>query len=121
VSTELAQIKTGAVRPIAVLARRRSPVLSDVPTAQEQGLDGFEANNWIGLFFPKLTPEPIVRKLRDATVEAMNTPSVRARMEAMGTDLVAADRTTSDYLKKFVPSEIKKWAAPIAASGVSAD
>jgi len=40
---------------------------------------------------------------------------------AIGTDLVAADRTTSDYLKQFVASEIKKWAAPIKASGVSVD
>ncbi len=121
VSTELPQIKAGAVKPIAVLARRRSAVLPDVPTAQEQGLAGFEANNWIGLFFPRHTPDSIVRQLRDATVQAINTPSVRARMEAIGTDLVSADRTSSDYLKHFVASEIKKWAAPIKASGVSVD
>jgi tripartite-type tricarboxylate transporter receptor subunit TctC len=90
-----------------------------VPTAQEQGMMGFEANNWIGLFFPKRTPEPIVRHLREATVEAMNTPSVRERMAAIGTDLVTSDRTTSDYLAHFVVSEIKKWEAPIRASGVS--
>jgi tripartite-type tricarboxylate transporter receptor subunit TctC len=121
VSTELPQIKSGAVKPIAVLARGRSAVLPDVPTAQEQGLAGFEANNWIGLFFPRHTPEPIIRKLHDATVEAMNTPSVRTRMEEIGTDLVAADRTSPEYLKKFVASEVKKWAAPITASGVSVD
>jgi tripartite-type tricarboxylate transporter receptor subunit TctC len=92
-----------------------------VPTAHEQGLPNFEANNWIGLFFPKNTPEPIVRRLHDATIEAMNTPSVRSRMAAIGTDLVATDRTTSDYLRRFVVSEIKKWAAPIKASGVSVE
>jgi len=121
VSTELPQIKAGAVKPIALLARRRSAVLPDVPTAHEQGLPNFEANNWIGLFFPKNTPEPIVRRLHDATIEAMNTPSVRSRMAAIGTDLVATDRTTSDYLRRFVVSEIKKWAAPIKASGVSVE
>src|SRR5581483_7946412 len=51
VSTAMPQIKTGAVKPIAILARSRTSVLPDVPTAQEQGLPGFEANNWIGLFF----------------------------------------------------------------------
>lgn len=121
VSTELPPIMAGTVKPVAVLARRRSAVLPNVPTAQEQGLVGFEANNWIGLFFPRGTPEAIVRRLRDATVETMNTPSVRARMEAIGTDLVTADRTTSVYLRHFVASEIKKWAQPIKASGVSAD
>jgi tripartite-type tricarboxylate transporter receptor subunit TctC len=121
VSTALPQIKAGAIKPIAVLARSRSAVLPDVPTAQEQGLPDFEANNWIGLFFPKKTPGTIVRQMRDATVTAMNTPDVRERMAAIGTDLVTADRTRTDYLAQFVGSEIRKWAAPIKASGVSID
>lgn len=121
VSTELSPIKAGSVKPIAVLAGQRSAVLPGVPTAREQGFAGFEANNWIGLFFPQHTPDAIVRRLRDATVEAMNTPALRARMETIGTDLVAADRTSSSYLQHFVGSEIKKWAAPIKESGVSVD
>jgi hypothetical protein len=51
----------------------------------------------------------------------MKTPSLRSRMEAIGTDLVAADRTSSTYLQHFVASEIKKWAEPIKQSGVSVD
>lgn len=121
VSTELAPIKAGSVKPIAVLARQRSAVLPEVPTAQEEGFAGFEANNWIGLFFPRHTPGSIIHRLRDATVEAMNTPSLRARMETIGTDLVTADRTSSGYLQRFVASEIKKWAEPIKESGVSVD
>ena len=99
----------------------RSAVLPQVPTAQEQGLAGFEANNWIGLFFPRNTPEPIVRQLHDAAIKAMNVPALRVRMETIGTDLVTPDRTSTDYLKHFVSSEIEKWAAPIKASGVSVD
>ena len=121
VSTALPQIKAGAVKPIAVLARTRSAVLPDVPTAQEQGQPGFEANNWIGLFLPKHTPGTIVHLLREATIIAMNTAAVRDRMAAIGTDLVTPDRTGTEYLARFVSSEIKKWAAPIKASGVSID
>src|SRR5215472_3142074 len=121
VSTALPQIKAGTVKPLAVLARHRSAVLPQVPTAQEQGLDGFEANNWIGLFFPRKTPEAIVRQLHDATIKAMNVPALRVRMETIGTDLVTPDRTATDYLKRFVSSEIDKWAVPIKASGVSVD
>jgi tripartite-type tricarboxylate transporter receptor subunit TctC len=121
VSTALPHIKSGAVKPIAVLARHRSTVLPDVPTAEEQGLAGFEANNWIGLFFPRNTPDWIVRQLHDATTKAMNAPALRTRMETIGTELVSADRTGSDYLKRFVTSEIEKWAVPIKASGVSVD
>jgi tripartite-type tricarboxylate transporter receptor subunit TctC len=121
VSTELAPIKAGNVKAIAVLARQRAAVLPEVPTAQEQGYKNFDANNWIGLFFPRHTPDSIVHRLRDATVQAMNTPKLRARMETIGTDLVNADRTSSSYLQHFVASEIKKWATPIKESGVSVD
>jgi tripartite-type tricarboxylate transporter receptor subunit TctC len=119
VTTASPQIQSHNVKPIALLARGRSPVLPDVPTANEQGLKNFEANNWIGLFFPKGTPNAIVQRLHDATVEAINTPSVRQRMQTIGTDLVSVERTTPDYLKRFVATEIDKWAAPIKASGVS--
>ncbi|MGC1778671.1 MAG: tripartite tricarboxylate transporter substrate binding protein [Xanthobacteraceae bacterium] len=121
VSTELAPIKAGSVKAIAVLARQRSSVLPNIPTAQQQGFPGFEANNWIALFFPHGTSETIVHRLRDATVEAMKTPSLRERMESIGTDLVSSDRTTPVYLKNFVASEIKKWAEPIKSSGVAID
>jgi tripartite-type tricarboxylate transporter receptor subunit TctC len=121
VSTELAPIKAGSVKPIAILARQRSTVLPDISTAQQEGFPGFEANNWIALFFPRNTPETIVHRLHEATVEAMKTPALRARMETIGTDLVSTDRTTPVYLKTFVSSEIKKWAAPIKSSGVAID
>ena len=51
----------------------------------------------------------------------MNVPALRVRMETIGTDLVGSDRTSTDYLKHFVSSEIAKWAVPIKASGVSVD
>jgi tripartite-type tricarboxylate transporter receptor subunit TctC len=121
VSTELGPIKAGSVKPIAVLASHRAAVLPHVPTAQEEGFKGFDANNWIGLFYPRRTPEAIIRRLRDATVEAMNTPSLRSRMQTLGTDLVGADRTSPGYLQRFVGSQIKKWAVPIKESGVSVD
>jgi len=121
VSSALPQIQGQTIKAVTLLARTRSPVLPDVPTANEQGLKNFEANNWIGLFFPKGTPDPIVRKLHDATVKAIATPEVRTRMQTIGTDLVAVERTTPDYLKRFVASEIDKWAVPIKASGISAD
>ena len=121
VATAMPQIRAQSVKAIAVLASKRSAALPDVPTADEQGLTGFQANNWIGLLFPRGTPESIVRRLHDATVEAMNSPLVRDRMQAIATDLVSADRTSPQYFKQFIASEIEKWAAPIRASGVSTE
>ena len=89
--------------------------------ADEQGLTGFDAILWYGLFLPKNTPNEIVQKLNAATIAAMNTPAVQERMKQIGADLAAPELRTSDYLGKLVESEIEKWAGPIKASGVTAD
>ena len=120
ISTAKPQIDGGTVKPIAILTRERSPVLPNVPTAIEQGFD-VEAYTWNAFFLPKGTPDAIVQKLNHATVEAMKTPAVREKLESAGLKFVSDDRTTPDYLAKFVRSEITKWAAPIKASGVSVD
>jgi tripartite-type tricarboxylate transporter receptor subunit TctC len=107
------------VKPIAILSRTRAPVVPNLPTGQEQGLAEFEAYTWFALFLPANTPEAIVRHLHDATVEAVKTPSVRERMEALGATLVAPGRMTPDYLAEFVRSEVDKWGASIKAAGIS--
>lgn len=119
VTTALPQIEGGAVKAVATMTKTRSPVLPNLGTAQEQGLANFEAYTWNAFFFPKGTPEPIIRKLHDATVQAMETPAVKQRLEGLGASLVAPDRRSPEYLAGFVKSEIEKWAAPIKASGVS--
>jgi tripartite-type tricarboxylate transporter receptor subunit TctC len=120
ITTAKAQIDGGTVKPIAILTRQRSPVLPDVPTAIEQGFE-VEAYTWNAFFLPKGTPDAIVQKLNRATVETMKTPAVREKLESAGLVFVSDDRTTPDYLAKFVQSEIAKWAVPIKASGVSVD
>ncbi len=120
ITTAKPQIDGGPVKAIAILTRQRSPALPDVPTAIEQGFD-VEAYTWNGFFLPRGTPDAIVQKLNHATVEAMKTPEVRAKLESAGLQFVSADRTTPDYLAKFVQDEIAKWAVPIKAGGISVD
>lgn len=120
ITTAKAQIDGGTVKPIAILTRQRSPVLPNVPTAIEQGFE-VEAYTWNAFFLPKGTPDAIVQKLNWATVETMKTPAVREKLESAGLVFVSDDRTTPEYLTKFVQSEIAKWAVPIKASGVSVD
>jgi tripartite-type tricarboxylate transporter receptor subunit TctC len=120
ITTAKPQIDGGTVKPIAILTKQRSPALPNVPTAIEQGFD-VEAYTWNAFFLPRGTPEEIVQKLNHATREAMKTPAVRDKLEAAGLQFVSDDRTSPEYLTKFVQSEIVKWAAPIKASGASAD
>jgi tripartite-type tricarboxylate transporter receptor subunit TctC len=120
ITTAKPQIDAGTVKAIAILTKERSPVLPNVPTATEQGFD-VDAYTWNAFFLPKGTPDAIVEKLNHATVAAMKTPDVREKLESAGLQFVSEDRATPEYLAKFVPSEIVKWAAPIKASGVSVD
>jgi tripartite-type tricarboxylate transporter receptor subunit TctC len=117
----LGQIESRQVKAIAILGRRRTALMPDLPTADEQGQKDFEAILWYGLFLPKGTSAPIVQKLNAAAVATMNTPAVQERMKQNGAELAAPERRSSEYLGKLVESEIKKWAGPIKASGVTAD
>jgi tripartite-type tricarboxylate transporter receptor subunit TctC len=121
ISTALPQIQGDTVKAIATLGLDRAPGLENLPTAQEFGLAGLDCGSWSSLSFPKGTPDEIVRRLAKASNEAVDTPAVRERFKAIGVTIPAADRRTPEYLAKFVPSEIERWAGPIKASGASAD
>jgi tripartite-type tricarboxylate transporter receptor subunit TctC len=121
ISTALPQIKAGTVKPLALLSPARSRVLPDLPTADEQGLKGFDVDAWNAFFFPKGTPEPIVRRLAQAVSEAVDTPSVRVRLEDLGLTIAAPERRHPEYVAKLVPSELAKWAPAIKASGAAPD
>jgi tripartite-type tricarboxylate transporter receptor subunit TctC len=120
-ASALPQIASNTLKGIALLARSRSSLLPSLATAHEQGLVDFEAITWNAFFLPKGTPAPIIKKLNDAVVEAMSTPTVESRMQELGVDLVAPERRSPEYLQKFVESEIAKWAVPIKAAGVIMD
>jgi tripartite-type tricarboxylate transporter receptor subunit TctC len=121
ITTAKPQVDGGTVKAIATLSKTRSPALPNVPTAAEQGVSDMEAYTWNAFFLPKGAPAEVVKKLNEATVEAMKDANVRAKLEGLGAVFVSPDRTTPEYLGKFVQSEIEKWAKPIRAAGVSAD
>ena len=104
----LGQIQAGSVRAFGVTSAQRSVAAPDVPTMDEAGLPGFNAVQWFGLAAPAGTPEPIIRKLFDATVKALNDPVVKARYAklAMTPDPSGSPK---DYAK-FVHEEGMRWA-----------
>lgn len=116
--TAIPQIIGKSVKAYAILSLNRSPSLPELPSAHEQGLTDFDIPSWYGLFLPKAAPNPIVRKLNAATIAAMDTPEMRERLHKVGSDLVAPERRTPEYLGRFVAAEIEKWAAAIKASGI---
>jgi len=121
ISTSLPLVRSRSVKAIALLSPQRSSVLPDLPTAQEQGLAGFDADAWNAFFLPRGTPDAIVRRLAKTVSDVLDMPWVRERLEGLGLNVPAPERRTPDYLTRLVPSEIEKWTAPVKASGVMAD
>jgi tripartite-type tricarboxylate transporter receptor subunit TctC len=107
------------VKAIALLASSRTPVLPDVPTAPEQGVPEAAIQGWCGLFFPKGTPSMIVRRMSDAAIQTMDTPSVLERFGSVGITAVPSEQRSPEYLARSLPEQIDRWAVPIKASGVS--
>ena len=109
------------VKAIAMLSRSRSPLMPDLPTAHEQRLVDFDVVTWNAFFLPKGAPTEIVKKLNDATSQAMDTSAIKSRMHNIGVTGVAIERRSPEYLAKFVGDEIARWAGPIKANGLQVD
>jgi len=116
-----AQAKQGAVKGMAVMAEKRVAIIPELATTGEQGLPGVEASVWNAFFFPKGTPEPIVRKLNKAMSDTLDDPAIRKRLEELGLEVVPPERRTPEYLAKYLPAEIERWAKVVHRAGISAD
>jgi tripartite-type tricarboxylate transporter receptor subunit TctC len=121
ISTAVQQIEAGTVKGIGILGPDRVPVLPKLQSAKEAGLGDFDCGAWAALVLPLNTPDAIVRKLNKAASEAIDTPMVRERYAGLGVTVVPPERRSPEYLAKYIPAEIEKWAGPIKASGVSGE
>ena len=108
-------------KPLALLSRERTPLMPELATAQEQGIDDYDVVTWTAFFLPKGAPKDIVVKLNEATHAAMDTPAIRARFNDIGVVGVAPQRRGPEYLAKYVVEEIARWERPIKDAGLQAD
>ena len=101
--------------------KERLPVLPNLPTLDEAGLEGFEMTVWHGLYAPAGTPKEIIDKLAGALQVALKDPKVVERFAQLGTAPVAPDQATPAALDQHLAAEIGKWKPIIQAAGVYAD
>jgi tripartite-type tricarboxylate transporter receptor subunit TctC len=120
-TTALPQINSGRVYATAVLTRERAAALPNVASAHEQGVNDFDAYSWSAIFLPKATPPSIVGVLHAATVAAMDTPALQARLKELGATVPPPERRAPEFLQAFVEREIAKWAAAIKSAGLNPD
>jgi len=114
----LPQIRSGKVKALAVMSKKRIPSLPDVPTLDELGVKDFEVTAWQGLFVPKGTPPDIVGKLSAEMNKAITTPEVKAKLEDFGLEVTPGD---GPALGAFVQKETTFWHALIKERKLSAE
>ena len=111
-------IRGGRLRALAVSAANRSPALPEVPSIAERGLAGFDVVTWQGILAPAGTPEPIIRRLHAALVEALRRPEVAASLTSQGFDITG---TTPEAFADLVRAEAARWPGIVRLAGASLD
>ncbi|MBX3627625.1 MAG: tripartite tricarboxylate transporter substrate binding protein [Rhizobacter sp.] len=114
----LPQIRSGKVKALAVMSKKRIPSLPDVPTLDELGVKDFEVTAWQGLFVPKGTPAEITTRLTAEMNKAIATPEVKAKLEDFGLEVTPSD---GPALASFLQKETAFWHALIKERGLSAE
>ena len=118
VAQQAPNVTTGKVRALVVTGPKRSPLLPDVPTAQEAGLKDFDVTIWFGVLAPAGTPAAIVERLNREVVATMSTDEMKKRMQADGAE---ARPTTPAEFAALISQDIAKWRPVVKASGATLD
>ncbi|HEY5964312.1 MAG TPA: tripartite tricarboxylate transporter substrate binding protein [Xanthobacteraceae bacterium] len=118
ITSALPNVKSNQIKAVANLAPKRTPLLPELRTSLEQGLDNFDATTWNMVLLPKGTPAPIVQKLNAALGQALDTPTTKERLLNIGLDIPPPEKRSPEYATKFVESEIRKYEGPIMAAGI---
>ncbi len=111
----LANIKSGALRALAVTAGKRFPGLPDVPTAIEAGVAGYDVASWNAMAAPAKTPRAVVDRLNAELRKAIAAPEVQKRFEELG---VEGRTSTPEHLRDFFIAESKRWSRVVETAKI---
>ncbi|MBI3915474.1 MAG: tripartite tricarboxylate transporter substrate binding protein [Betaproteobacteria bacterium] len=108
-------LKNGRLRALGVTGKERIQAVPELPTIAEAGLPGYEAVQWYGLLAPAGTPRPIIDRLNQEIVRAIQAPDMKARLMAGGTNVVGS---TPEEYAAYIKSETGKWGTVIRKAGI---
>lgn len=118
VTTTLPFVDSGKIRPLAVTGPKRSPLLPDVPTAEEAGLKDYLADEWYGLFVAAGTPAGIVDRLNADVAKIVRDPDVVKTLKTQGIEPMSG---SSAEFKIMFREDIDRWTKLAKAIGLHAD
>jgi tripartite-type tricarboxylate transporter receptor subunit TctC len=108
-------VRDGLLKPLAVSGLKRSDVMPDLPTMDESGLPGYEANNWWGMLAPTGTPEAVLARLDQELAGILASEETRKRFSAEGAEAVRMPRAA---FGRFIAGETEKWARVVKQAGI---
>ncbi|HYR34277.1 MAG TPA: tripartite tricarboxylate transporter substrate binding protein [Burkholderiales bacterium] len=108
-------IQAGKLRALAVTSRKRSSLLTGVPTLAESGLPDYEAGSWYGILAPAGTPREVIERLHGAIVRALRQPEVSSRLAAEGAELIGS---TPEEFGAHIKAEIARVGRVVRAAGI---
>lgn len=111
-------VKSGRLKLLGVATMKRLAILPDVPTINDSGVPGYDANQWYGVLTQAAVPRDIVAKLHADIVKVLARPDIKERLAADGAEPVA---NTPEQFAAHIKSEIARWAPVVRASGAKPD
>lgn len=118
INTGITNIKAGKLRALAITSAKRSPLLPDVPSMEELGINGVTVYSWQAVAAPKGLPADIKAKLHQAIVAALNDPVVKPKLLDLGFEIVG---NTPEQFTAFQASEFARWKRVIEVGKITAD
>jgi tripartite-type tricarboxylate transporter receptor subunit TctC len=118
INSILGQIQGGKVRALAVSSAKRNPLLPNVPTLRELGINGAEVESWQAVAAPHGLPADIKAKLHDAIVAGLNDPEVKKKLLAQGFEIVG---NTPEQFATFEAQESARWKKLIETRHITAE
>ena len=110
------QIRSGAIKGLAVSSATRLPSLPDLPTFEEAGVPGIVLTGWLGIYGPPKMPEDVRKKLGEAIVEVVNQPDIQKKFRDIGFEPMIGQGVAA--FTAHHEAEVKRWVAFLTELGL---
>ena len=118
VTASLPHVQSGKLRPIAIAATERSPLIPNVPTLGQDGMKQFEVENFFAVYVPKNTSPAVVAKLEREIRKILTNPDFKARLATQG---IHPQFANSEQLAEITNKEHDKWEKVVKSANIKVD